>query len=128
VKGKRKIKHKPQLSSTYRTYLQLLQNFLHRPEFALMNMGVVKNSVNNTICKKVRLIDAHLNYVGTHKTLAGECNRKVSFSRRQQPEMFANAEHDAPETFCDTKLVPLRQHHLHFRNKVPTISIISLLV
>jgi hypothetical protein len=57
-----------------------LQNFLHRPGFALMNMGV-KNSVNNTIRKK--------------------CNRKVPFSRRQQPEMFANAEHDAPETFRD---------------------------
>jgi hypothetical protein len=43
-----------------------------------------------------------------HKTLADECNRKVPFSRRQQPEMLANAEHDAPETFRDTKLVPLR--------------------
>jgi hypothetical protein len=32
--------------------------------------------------------------------------------------MFANAEHDAPETFRDTKLVPLSQHHLDFRNKV----------
>jgi hypothetical protein len=30
----------------------------------------------------------------------------------QQPEMFANAELDSPETFCDTKLVPLWQHHL----------------
>jgi hypothetical protein len=36
-----------------------------------------------------------------------------------QPEMFANAEHDAPESFRDTKLAPLRQS---------TISVISLLV
>jgi uncharacterized FlaG/YvyC family protein len=31
--------------------------------------------------------------------------------------MFANAEHDVQEIVSDTKLVPLRQHHLHFRNK-----------
>jgi hypothetical protein len=94
---------------------ELLENLLHRPGFALMNMGF-KNSVNNTIRIKSGS-STHIRI--THKTLADECNRKVPFSRRQQPEMFANAEHDAPETFRDTKLVPLRQHHLHFRNKVP---------
>jgi hypothetical protein len=30
----------------------------------------------------------------------------------QQPEMFANAELDAPESFRGTKLVPFRQHNL----------------
>jgi hypothetical protein len=39
----------------------------------------------------------------------------------QQTEMFANAEHDESEIFGDTKLVPLTQHHMHFRNKVPKI-------
>jgi hypothetical protein len=48
----------------------------------------------------------------THKTLADECNRKVPFSRRQQRETFANAEHDAPESFRDTKYkVPNRSFH-----------------
>jgi hypothetical protein len=49
-------------------------------------------------------------------TLLGQ---KVPFSvvAGQQPEMFANAEHDVQEIVSDTKLVPSRQHHLHFRNK-----------